>query len=410
MARTASVSPLDARYDFVRSMKPLGPLCALAVLVAGCAGFGRAPRRTDRVHFRSSPQFEGKRFHNDEPMYMDWWGALQRGPRGVQREPDAPLPVVKRSREAFATPPASGLRATWLGHSSVLLELDGVVVLTDPHFGPRSSPFRGAGPKRWYPAPLALEDLPPLDAVLISHDHYDHLDHTTLQRMADWDTRFIVPLGVGGHLQRWGVPRERITELDWWDELQLGEVRLACVPARHASGRRMVTRDRTLWAGYALVGPRHRVYVSGDTGLFPALEVIGTRYGPFDLTMIEVGQYNDSWPDWHLGPEQAVLAHRMVRGKTMLPVHWGLFRLAPHGWTEPIERVLVKADAAKVRVATPKPGQSVEPDASVPTARWWPDAAWQTEAEHPIRATKAGDGGERMDTDALFERFADPVP
>lgn len=326
-------------------------------------------------------------------------------PSGIETEPKSTLPVMQRRGAEFDEAPASGLRTTWLGHSSVLLEIDGKIILTDPHWGPRSSPFRNVGPKRWYAPPLPLDEVPPVDAVVISHDHYDHLDHTTIGRIAAWDTRFIVPLGVGGYLQRWGVSAERITEVDWWDEVDIDGLRIVCVPARHASGRRLVTRDRTLWAGYAVIGDKHRVYFSGDTGLFPALETIGIRYGPFDLTMIEVGAYDDNWPDWHLGPEQAVLAHLMVRGRALLPIHWGLFRLAPHGWTEPIERVHAKADAVGVTVATPRPGQSIEVETLSQTERWWPKIRWQTGTERPIRATDKGDPDVRMDTELMFERF-----
>lgn len=377
----------------------------LALGLTACAGFGRTPGRAERKALAASPQFEGRKFANPQPMYINMGAALRGTPRGIESEPEAPIATMARTGADFASPPTSGLRATWLGHSTVLLELDGRRFLTDPHWGPRSSPFRSMGPKRWYAPPLPLDEVPSIDAVLISHDHYDHLDHTTLQRIAGWDTRFIVPLGVGGHLRRWGVPADRITEVDWWDEVDIGGVTVACVPARHASGRRLTTRDRTLWAGYALVGETHRVYFSGDTGLFPAMETIGTRYGPFDLTMIEVGQYSRAWPDWHLGPEQAVLTHLMVRGQTMLPVHWGLFRLAPHGWTEPIERVHIKADEVGVVVTTPRPGQSIETDALTPTSQWWPDIRWQTADDHSVNATVSGDKDERMDTGAMFERF-----
>jgi L-ascorbate metabolism protein UlaG (beta-lactamase superfamily) len=226
--------------------------------------------------------------------------------------------------------------------------------------------------------------------VAISHNHYDHLDEGTLRRMKDWDARFVVPLGVGARLLRWGIPAARITELDWWERLRVGDVEVVSTPARHASGRGLLDKDRTLWTSYAFVGPRHRVYFSGDTGMFPGFREIGERLGPFDLTMIESGAYNRAWPDWHLGPEQAVEAHGMVRGRTLLPIHWGLFDLAAHAWTEPVERVLAAAKGTGTSVVVPRPGQSVEPEAPPPFQRWWPDLPWHTAAEAPIRATLNG--------------------
>jgi L-ascorbate metabolism protein UlaG (beta-lactamase superfamily) len=289
----------------------------------------------------------------------------------------------------FDTPPPGGLRLTWFGHSSVLIEIDGHRVLTDPIWSDRASPLTWLGPKRWYPPALPLAELPRLDAILISHDHYDHLDYRTIVALKDRDTTFIVPLGVGAHLAYWGVPEARIVELDWWESRKVGALEVHATPARHASGRALWDQDATLWAGYALVGPGHRVYYSGDTGLFPAMKDIGERFGPFDLTMIETGQYHRTWPDWHIGPEQAVAAHRIVRGRAMLPVHWALLRLAYHGWTEPIERVLSAAGATGATVITPEPGQSFVP-ASPPLGRWWPKLRWVTGAEDPIVSTQLG--------------------
>jgi L-ascorbate metabolism protein UlaG (beta-lactamase superfamily) len=207
--------------------------------------------------------------------------------------------------------------------------------------------------------------------------------------MKDWPTTFVVPLGIGAHLAYWGVPESRIVEVDWWDRTRVGGLEIVCVPARHASGRTMVfDRDGTLWAGYAFIGARHRAYFSGDTGLFPGMRDIGARLGPFDVTMIEVGQYHRAWPDWHIGPEQAVLAHGMVRGRVLLPMHWGLLQLAPHGWTEPIERALAAGKAAGAVIVTPRPGGSVEPEAPPAAARWWPPLPWVTAAQDPIRSTK----------------------
>jgi L-ascorbate metabolism protein UlaG (beta-lactamase superfamily) len=259
-------------------------------------------------------------------------------------------------------------------------------VLTDPVWGERTSPLTWLGPRRWYAPPVALADLPVPDAVLISHDHYDHLDEPTITALRGWATTFVVPLGVGAHLEYWGVPGARIVELDWWEEHRVGDLRLVATPARHASGRAVYDGNETLWAGYALVGPAHRVYFSGDTGLFPAMAEIGARLGPFDVTLVESGAYDPAWPDWHLGPEQAVRAHTMVRGELLVPIHWGLFDLAYHGWTEPVERVVVEAVRRRVRVAVPRPGQSIEADASL--ERWWPAVPWRTAAERPVIATQ----------------------
>jgi L-ascorbate metabolism protein UlaG (beta-lactamase superfamily) len=223
---------------------------------------------------------------------------------------------------------------------------------------------------------------------LISHDHYDHLDYPTITAIKDWDTVFIVPLGVGAHLQYWGVRADRIREIDWWDRVTVGELQIVMTPARHASGRQVYDQNATLWAGYALLGASHRVYFSGDTGLFSQLERIGRELGPFDLTMIEAGAYDQSWPDWHIGPEQAVLAHRIVRGETFFAVHWGLFDLANHGWTEPIERTLAAAEAADVTVVVPRPGQCFEPDVGLPIERWWPELPWRTATAYPLASTK----------------------
>jgi len=356
--------------------------------IASCAALGG---RATGARMRQSPEWNGSHFENPQPIVNDTWAAivtLFKTDPNVAPHTQPSTVAVEPSR--FATPPRSGLRVTWLGHSTVLLEIDGHRFLTDPVWSERVGPTQFTGPRRWYPPPLALHDIPPLDAVVLSHDHYDHLDYATIVALKDRNLLFIAPLGIGAHLKRWGVPAAQIVELDWWQSRAFGELVLWATPARHASGRVLIFDDgATLWAGYAFLGARHRVYYSGDTGLFPGLKTVGERFGPFDLTMIEIGQYDRSWPDWHLGPEQAVEAHLRVRGAVMLPVHWGLFALASHGWTEPIERALVAGHNAGVVVITPRPGQSVEPTEERPQERWWPELPWRTGAQDPIVADHA---------------------
>ncbi|CAM2008836.1 MBL fold metallo-hydrolase [Acanthopleuribacter pedis] len=348
---------------------------------------GSKPEGERLARVQQSPNHRNGVFRNALTNREDIAAALGQMMRGgAQRSPAEPLTVVRRTREDYAKPPVDGLRVTWFGHSSILIEIDGKRILTDPVWGPRTSPSPFFGPKRFHPMPLALEELPPLDAVLISHDHYDHLDFPTIQQLAGTDVPFYVPLGVGAHLAYWGIEEHRIIEMDWWQEATLDQVRLVFTPARHFSGRGL-KRDRTLWGSWSLVGPQHRVFFSGDSGMFPGFSEIGERLGPFDITLMESGAYNGAWPDVHMGPEQAVQAHRMVRGKLLIPVHWGTFSLAAHAWTEPAERILVAAEKKGVRVFIPRQGERVLPGQVPAQQRWWPDIAWQTADQAPVLST-----------------------
>lgn len=382
------------------------------VVLAGAAGLGlyllARPSLGGRVEgarlarAERSPQWRDGQFGNRLPRVDGPWGRILRESLfggSDYRTPDDPVPVVRRTRADYQRPPESGLRVTWLGHSTMLLEIDGRRVLIDPVWGERASPFTFMGPKRFFAPPLPLAELPEVDAVVISHDHYDHLDVPTVKALDARGVRWIVPLGIGAHLVAWGVPGTRITELDWWQDAQVGGLTITATPARHFSGRGLTDANRTLWAGWAIAGPSHRVFYSGDTALHDELVEIGRRLGPFDLTMIESGAYDAMWADVHLGPEQAVLAHRLVRGDVMLPVHWGMFDLAMHGWTEPMERVLAAADSQGVRVASPRPGDMVEPAALPPATRWWPRAPWETVAQAPAWSSGVGHLlGQRPDT------------
>lgn len=365
--------------------------CAFVVgaVADGWSAFGHRAEGERLARMQRSPNFKDGVFVNREPLVNHLWPMLE----GLLHVSPEASPSATVHAEAFdvkrlSTAPASGLRVTWLGHAAVLIEIDGQRILTDPVWSERASPFTWIGPRRWYTPPVPVDALPKLDAVLISHDHYDHLDQATVVALSKRGTRFVVPLGIGAHLAYWGVPEAQITELDWWEKARVGELELVCTPARHASGRHLFDKDSKLWAGYALIGRQRRVYFSGDTGLSSAFKDIGERLGPFDLTLIEVGQYHRAWPDWHAGPEQAVLAHQWLRGKTLLPMHWGLFTLAYHGWTEPAERVVAAAERAGVRLVVPRPGQSIEPETAQPFERWWPKVAWQNAVEHPIVSTQ----------------------
>ena len=375
--RSAFATPRRRSRPVVRVLRYLGALAALGIL--GLIG--------DAWH--AFGKWNDRHFANPEPLQNDFWAALA-GARNASGDvsPKIPVPVMVMDPQQLANPPPSGLRVTWLGHSTMIVEIDGHRVLTDPVWGPRVGPFDWAGPRPWFEPPIALEALEDIDAVVISHDHYDHLDHRTIERMRDWNTRFVVPQGIGAHLRYFGIPESKIVELAWWDQVAIGDLTITSTPARHAAGRAAIDDDTKLWSGFALVGPRHRVYYSGDTGLFRAMHEIGARLGPFDLTMIEVGQYNQAWPDWHIGPEQAVIAHQWVGGRVLLPVHWGKIALAYHAWTEPIERVIQAANAAKVQLVAPKPGQSFEPSSPPALERWWPELPWKTGEQDPIRSSR----------------------
>lgn len=306
-----------------------------------------------------------------------------------ERRPAGPLPV---QRPDLTEPPSSGLRLTWLGHSTVLAEIDGRRVLFDPVWGERCSPFTFAGPRRYHPAPLPLEALGGvggLDVVVVSHDHYDHLDMPTIRALARSDVHFAVPLGVGAHLERWGLRPDRFTELDWHESAQVAGLTLTATPARHFCGRGLRNRQRTLWASWSVAGPGHRIFHSGDTGYFPGFADTGSAHGPFDATMIQVGAYSDYWPDIHMTPEEGVRTHLDLCGAAsegaLLPIHWGTFNLAPHPWHEPGERMLTAAAGAGVRVAVPPPGGSFEPAApELPVAPWWRGVGRRTAAASKV--------------------------
>jgi L-ascorbate metabolism protein UlaG (beta-lactamase superfamily) len=348
---------------------------ALRAVHGAPAALGASPAEILAVA-RRSPHFQDGVFVNIDPastisLDREQQRLLLReliGSRSTGRPP-RPIPVETSAPVEAA---AAELAVRWYGHSSAMIEVDGYRVLADPVWSRRCSPSHTVGPQRMHEVPAPLEALPAIDAVLVSHDHYDHLDIDTIVGLGRTQRcPFVVPLGVGAHLRKWGIPDSRIVELDWNESHRIGELTLVCTPARHFSGR-LFSRNTTLWASWVIAGPRHRAFFGGDTGYTKSFAEIGVDHGPFDLTLLPIGAYHPAWPDIHMNPEEAVRAHLDVAeadSGLLVPIHWATFRLAPHPWAEPVERLLRAADPAGVHVVVPKPGQRVDPETSVDP--WW---------------------------------------
>lgn len=292
--------------------------------------------------------------------------------------PNAPLPIRSLTRaELDAAPDRSLYR---IGHSTMLIKLRGGWWLTDPVFSERASPVQWAGPKRFHAPPIALDDLPPIRGVILSHDHYDHLDRATVKRLAATTDVFLTPLGVGDRLIGWGVPKAKVRQFDWWQGTGIDGLRIVATPSQHFSGRTPFDGNRTLWASWVIIDEPPgqqglRLFFSGDTGYFDGFREIGERHGPFDLTMMETGAYDARWPYVHMQPEQTVQAHRDLHGRWMLPMHNGTFDLAMHAWQDPFERVTALAEAGGIALATPMMGERVDLSAPQAGTRWWREAA-----------------------------------
>lgn len=283
----------------------------------------------------------------------------------AERSPRVPLGPFRTDASVYERPCGSGLRVTWMGHSTLLIEMGDVRILVDPVWDKRASPVNWSGPKRFFAPPLALEKLPRLDVVLISHDHFDHLGKETVRTLAKLEAarnaRWVTSLGVGQVLSGFGVAKKAICELDWTEATEVNGLRITALPARHFSGRSLWNRFETLWSSFVLRDARHNVYYGADSGLWDGFAEIGAAYGPFDVTMLEVGAFNELWKAIHMGPDGAAEAfEQMGAGGLLMPIHWGLFELAPHGWREPIERMTQLADERGWKLWSPPPGLPTE--------------------------------------------------
>ncbi|WP_415718543.1 MBL fold metallo-hydrolase [Maridesulfovibrio sp.] len=323
--------------------------------------------------YEKTANFQNGIFTNKHPANMTVedlsFGKTMKFFFDLSRKPKGPLPACKIGKDSFPATPAE-LQVVWLGHSSMVLDIDGVRLLIDPVFGNASPlPFTV---NRFQPPPIKREELPELNAVVISHDHYDHLEISTIKYLAPRVKLFIVPLGVGSHLRKWGCKQKQIVELNWDESIIIRDVEIIAAPAQHFSGRGLRDRNETLWASYIFRGERHRAYYSGDGGYDGRFKVIGEEYGPFDINMIECGAYDKSWKNVHMLPEESVRAHLELRGKHLLPVHWGTFDLAFHKWNEPIRRIYDLAAEQRINLLTPQMGEICIPGTSSHTTWWEP--------------------------------------
>lgn len=321
---------------------------------------------------QASPQYKDGKFANPAPMEMEpSFGMLKKYIFGKeQRTPKETLPQKMIELGLLESSDSSYLKVTNAGHSSLLIQMDGYRILTDPVYEAKISPV---GPTRFNKEiPIDPTHLKNIDLVVISHNHYDHLNKYSIQTIHREVTRFIVPLGVGAQLEKWGVLREKITELDWWDSYDFDDkLTITSTPSQHFSGRGLTDRNKTLWTSYVMATLDHNIYFSGDSGYFDGFKAIGEKYGPFDIAFLECGAYNKEWASVHMFPEQTVQASLDLKAHFVWPIHWGTFNLALHDWFDPMKRVSIAAKANGVRLLTPIFGQVVEYPGRMQTEQWW---------------------------------------
>lgn len=352
-------------------------------MISGCSSFGTLPSKENNESFKNSANFDSnaKTFVNRRPdilkemrertMNFATFKEFIFG-NGEERTPKNRLPEVKPDFVEFAKP-SDELKVAWFGHSTILLNFEGKMILIDPVLSKSTGPL-GFMMKRFQDPVVELSELPAVDMIVISHDHYDHLDTDSIKFFKNKDTKFLVPLGVGAHLTGWGIPQERIQELDWWQTAKLGEIDFIATPAQHFSGRGFWNQNKSLWASWVIKSTKHRVFFSGDSGYDTHFKDIGAKLGPFDLAFVESGQYNEKWREVHMLPDESVAAFKDLNAKRYFPIHWGMFTLALHSWREPLEKLTLAAEKNGMTLVTPKIGEVVTINDQYLSTRWWDKA------------------------------------
>jgi L-ascorbate metabolism protein UlaG (beta-lactamase superfamily) len=359
---------------FAGCIATLAAIAALALAAPGmAAGAGCDVDYTASAQFSATDcVFQNAQNPKAQPSQPSWkiWSRFL-SPANPASTPVDPIPVRRLDRAELDALDPTANHVVRLGHSSHLLKLRGKYWLIDPVFGERVSPVSFAGPKRFHLPPIALSELPPIEGMFLSHDHYDHLDQPTIETLRDRVQRYFVPLGVGQRLRDMGVAATRIQEFDWWQGGSHAGVSFSAVPAQHFSGRTLWDRNSTLWAGWVIESGGQRIVYTGDSGYFPGFKQIGERFGGFDLALMENGAYDSYWPSVHMSPEETVQAFLDLRGRMLYLVHNSTFNLAFHAWKDPLERVAALAEAQRLPLATPEIGEVLTIGAPRTNVQWW---------------------------------------
>ena len=346
------------------------------VIISSCTSFyNHPPKETKDIP--QNYNYKTGRFVNANPTKGMKESFLKAGYRYMfennkNRKPNFEIPIVEVNIDSFANKNSDELSVIWLGHATTLINIDGTLILTDPILTKWASPVDWFGPKRFFDSPIKIEDLPILDVVLISHNHYDHLDKESVLRLNGITKKFLVPTGVEKHLLSWGILPEKIISKNWSDTLQVNDkVEIITTPAHHFSGRLIFDNNKTLWASFVIKSKNHSVYFGGDSGFFKGYKTIGEKYGPFEITILPIGAYSKMWQSIHMNPEEAVQAHIDLKGKLLFPIHWATFNLALHSWNEPAERLIFASEKENVSFVIPKPGEVVKSNSKRVITKWW---------------------------------------